>query len=110
VVIPQVRSVLINILIILIGGPLAGAYFAWQTGELTSWSQFWPVIQHGSLASAMLAVGWLLMKSPYSARITELLNTSTTPSGATVTTAVKITEPVTAEPLKESQPGTGIKS
>ena len=102
-VIPQVRSVLINLAIIVIGGPLAGAYFAWQTGELTSWSQFWPVIQHGSLASAMLAIGWLLMKSPYSARITELLNTSVSPTGATTTTAVKITEPIAspAEPTKE---------
>jgi hypothetical protein len=95
--IPQIRSVAINVLIILVGGPLAGAYFAWQTGELTSWSQFLSIIQHGSLASSMLAIGWLLMRSPYSARITELLSTTTAPSGAVQTTTVKITEPTKPE-------------
>lgn len=95
--IPQIRSAAVNILIIMIGGPLAGAYFAWQTGELTSWTQFWPAIEHGGLASTMMAIGWLLMRSPFAGKITELLQQAktTAPSGAVTekTTKVVLTEP-----------------
>lgn len=91
--IPQIKSTLLNMLIILIGGPLLGAYFAWQSGELHGWSQFPDALTHGSFASAMLAIGWLLMKSPFSGRIMELLTTKETPDGAVATTTLKITEP-----------------
>ena len=97
-IIPQIRSVVINLLIILIGGPLAGAYFAWQTGEVPDWHHLWAILQHGGLASSMMAIGWLLMRSPYAGKITELLSTTTAPSGAVQTTAVKITEPAPSEP------------
>lgn len=102
--IPQIRNTLVNVLIILIGGPLAGAYFAWQTGELTRWNQFWPAVEHGGLASTMMAIGWLLMRSPYAGRITELLQQrkTTDPSGTvkdeTVKVVVREPEPLKAEP------------
>src|SRR5271166_4599720 len=92
-VIPQIRNTLINLLLILIGGPLAGAYFAWQTGEIPDWRHLWAILQHGALASAMMAIGWLLMRSPYAGKFTELLSTTTTAQGATSTTSVKISEP-----------------
>jgi hypothetical protein len=70
----MIKNPIVILLVILIGAPLAGAYFAWQVGELTSWTQFTQIILHGSLASVMLAIGWLFFKSPWSGSITELLN------------------------------------
>jgi hypothetical protein len=92
-VIPQIKSTVANMLIILIGGPLLGAYFAWQTGELHEWAQFPNALTHGSFASAMLAIGWLLLKSPFAPRITELLQTQTKPDGTVATSTLKIIEP-----------------
>ncbi len=94
---PQIKSTVVNLLIILIGGPLLGAYFAYQTGELHDWAQLPNALSHGGFASFMLAIGWLCMRSPWSGRIMELLTTKTTPGGAKETTAVKITEPNTPE-------------
>ncbi len=96
--IPQIKITLLNLLIILIGGPLAGAYFAYQAGELHDWAQLPGALLHGGFASFMLAIGWLLMRSPYSGRIMELLSTRTTPQGAKEETKLSIQEPVPDPP------------
>jgi hypothetical protein len=92
-VLPQVKSVLLNLLIIIAGGPFLGAYFAWQTGELTSLQQLPGALQHGIFASIMMAIGWLLMRSPWAGKVTELLQVKTSPSGVVQETSIKITEP-----------------
>lgn len=90
---PQIKNTIINLLIILIGGPFAGLYFSWQTGELMGWAQVPNALTHGIFGSSMLAIGWLLMKSPYSSRIMELLGTKTNSAqGTKETVQVKITD------------------
>ena len=98
--IPQIKNTVTCILVILIGSPLAGAYFAWQTGELHTWSDLWVSLSHGAFAAVMLSIGWLLFKSPFSGRVSELLmTTKTTPQGTERTTSLKIAEPMPDVPV-----------
>lgn len=95
---PQIKSTLLCVLAILIGAPLVGAYFAWQVGELTSWTQFPQIIEHGTLSSVMMAIGWIFLRSPWASKFTELLNIKTDPSGKQEMTKITIEAPV---PVKE---------
>ena len=91
--IPQIKSTLLSIVTIMVGGPLMGAYFAWQTGELHNFNQLAVSLQHGAFGGVMMAIGWIFLRSPFAGRITELLATakSTQPDGTVKEEAAKMT-------------------
>lgn len=112
--IPQIRSVAINLLVILVGVPIATAYLQFIAGTLHNWTQFahsiWP---DGVFHSFWVAIGWLFLKSPFASKLTELVFTKeqtatiggvTNSSGSTQT--IKITEPVV---ITEGTPNAPIK-
>lgn len=91
--IPQIKNTAVCALVIFIGAPVLTAYFQYSVGELHTWAQFGDTLTHASLSSFMMAVGWIFLKSPVSSKITELFSQTTFPSGKTLETKVKITEP-----------------
>lgn len=101
--VPQIRNTLLCVLTIMIGGPLMGAYFAWQTGELHSFAQLGSALQHGAFGGFMMALGWIFFRSPFAGKITELLSAAKTvePDGTVTEQAAKLT---ISEPEPETKP------
>jgi hypothetical protein len=91
--IPQIKNTVLCLLVILLGAPLAGAYFAWQTGEIHSFADLWTALQHGLFSAVMMAIGWILLKSPWAGRVTELVLSQKSAKGAETTATLKVTEP-----------------
>jgi hypothetical protein len=90
--IPQIKSTALNILMILFAAPLAYVFYAYTANQIHVWADVPAILNRGVFGAVMMAIGWLLMKSPFSTRITELLSTKTLASGAQETTEMKITE------------------
>ncbi len=104
--IPQIKSTVKCVLIILIGSPIAGVYFAWQTGELHEWKQLPDALTHGGFAAVMLSIGWILFRSPYASKITELLQITPGPKGTAPTmTKLTISEPIPENPTEPTHEG-----
>lgn len=99
--VPQIKNSVVAVLVILIGIPLAECLHLYLTGELKGWAGIPDALNHASFTGFMAAIFWIFFKSPFAGRITELLQTTTTPSGIQQQTSVKITEP-TAEPKVEN--------
>ena len=91
--IPQIKNTILCLVVILVGAPLSGAFFAWQTGELHSFQDLWIALQHGLFSAVMMAIGWILLKSPWAGRVTELVLSQKSAKGAESTTTLKVTEP-----------------
>ncbi len=91
--IPQIKNTILCLVVILAGAPLAGAYFAWQTGEIHSFQDLWTALQHGMFSAVMMAIGWVLLKSPWAGRVTELVLSQKSAKGAETTATLKVTEP-----------------
>lgn len=96
--VPQIKSTVLSVLVILIGAPLAGAYFSWQTGELHNFHELGNALTHGFFGAFMLSIGWVFFRSPFSGRITEVLMEARNQQGEQTKTTVKITEPETPAP------------
>jgi len=90
--IPQVKNTIVAVGLILVGVPSATCLHLYLSGELRGWAQLPDALNHASFTALMTAVGWILFKSPFAGKITELLNTTTTPQGAVSTTSLKISE------------------
>lgn len=98
----QIKNTAVIFLVILVGIPLATCLHLWMSGEfqactLTACVGLLDALNHSVFTSAMTAFGWLFMRSPLSGKITEILQTSTSPSGVKKETAVTITEPAEAK-------------
>lgn len=78
----QVESTVSNMLLIFIVAPTAGIGLSFMNGEIRSWHDLPKAIDHGLFAGFMLAVGWLGMASPYSARVRTLLSSIRTSDGS----------------------------
>jgi hypothetical protein len=91
--IPQIRNTVACLLAILIGAPLLGAYFAWQTGEIHDFHDLGHALTHGLFGAVMMAIGWIFFRSPFGGRITELILSAKTAQGEEKTTSLKISEP-----------------
>jgi hypothetical protein len=102
--VPQVKSSLVIVAVILVGTPLATLYTLNLTGEVHGFPGAWVIIQHSMFPAFMSAVGWILFRSPFAGKITEILQQSTkTDAAGAVTqkeTSIKITEPAPVPPPK----------
>lgn len=94
----QVKSTVINLLIILIGAPLLGSYMSYLGGEIHGFADWWIAVKHGGFGAFMMAIGWLFLKSPASERIMEILRSTTRPDGTQTVSSLKLSEP--AEPTR----------
>lgn len=92
--IPQVKNTATTAAVILIGVPCAVCLHLWLSGELRGWAELPDALNHASFTALMSAIFWIFFKSPLSGKITEILQTSTSPTGEKKETAVTITEPV----------------
>lgn len=88
-VIAQLKNTVLILTIILIGVPLASAFFQYSHGEIKTWAATGDALQHGLFDAFWTAVGWLLFKSPWASTLTEILahekSSETTPGGGTKT-------------------------
>jgi hypothetical protein len=92
--IPQIKSTLAILLVIIIGTPLVTCLQLYSVGELQGGFQgFANAFVHGLFNATMLAIGWLLFRSPFAGKITEILQASKTitPSGAVTEQSTKVT-------------------
>lgn len=105
--IPQIKSTIINLCIILIGIPIAALGALYVGGELKTWSQIPSVLDHSLLAAVGAACGWLGMRSPFAARFTSLMVSEKGKDSQGVETSketkVEISEPV-EQPATPSAP------
>lgn len=95
--IPQLRNPWLIIPAILVVSVLTSYYTAYNSGQLQHWSQFQMVLPDFLLHAVMQMAGWILLRSPWAGKITEILASSSAPGpdGPTTTTAkVTISEPV----------------
>ena len=97
-VIPQLKSTAVMVALILVGVPMATCFHMYLSGELHGWEQLPDALNHASFTALMAACGWILFRSPFAGKITELLNTTTTPQGGTSTTSIKVSEPAPEPP------------
>jgi len=97
-VIPQIKSTATMVALILVGVPMATCVHLYFTGELKGWAGLPDALNHATFTALMTACGWILFRSPFAGKITELLQTSTTPAGATTTTSLKVSEPAPEPP------------
>ena len=91
--IPQIKSAAVSVAMILLGVPMATILHLYLSGELHYWSQIPDVLNHASFTAVMAAIAWIFLRSPFAGKFTEILQTTTTPSGKVTETSVKITEP-----------------
>jgi Na+/phosphate symporter len=97
--IPQIRTTLTTVLIILIGVPLFTVFQLWGLGELHTFQAAWTFISHSFFNVCMVAVGWIFMRSPFASKLTEIVQSATSKSAdgtvlKQVDTTVKVTEPI----------------
>lgn len=90
-VIPQIRNTLAGVLTILLGSPAVTVFHLWLSGELKGWHDLPDVLNHSMFTASMIAIGWVLFRSPFAGKITEILQQTTTPTKQT-TTQVTISE------------------
>jgi hypothetical protein len=69
----QIKSTLINALIILFVAPLSVLGLTYLTGELHTWSDLPKALDHAFFASVLLTFGWIGMKSPLGIRARTLI-------------------------------------
>lgn len=78
---PQIKSTVANILIILIGAPIAGIGLSWMNNELTGWSDVPKALDHGLFIGFCMSCAWLGMASPVSGRFRALISSIRTADG-----------------------------
>lgn len=91
--IPQIKNSIATVAVILVGVPAATCLHLWLTGELHGWAELPDALNHSSFTALMASVFWLFFKSPFAGKITEILSSTTSSSGAQKISSVKITEP-----------------
>jgi hypothetical protein len=73
-VVKQIQSTLVNMMIILVGCPLAGVGLSFLNGELTKWSDIPRALDHGFFIAVCMTFAWLGMASPLASRLKTLIN------------------------------------
>lgn len=107
--IKQVKSTLWNLLIIMIGAPIAALVLHGPTESLTHTGEF---LMHSLNNAVLIAGAWLLMRSPFGAAYTALVqqNTQTGASPGVAATAtqkrIEITSdtPISIPPVVTADP------
>lgn len=96
----QIESVALNILLIVIVTAAGAVATAGMQGGIHNFEDLSNAVAHGLLAGALVAFGWLGMRSPFAAQVRTLLGTSTVtePGGKTTETTVEIQEPAGPTP------------
>lgn len=89
----QIRNTLYIFVAIGVSSVLLSAFHLYLSGELHGWHDMPDFLNHASFAAFMEALGWLFLRSPLSGKLTQILQQTQKPSGATETTKVTITEP-----------------
>lgn len=95
-VIKQLRNPWIIVPAVVVGNILLTMAQLYKAKEFTMWSQFPDVLNHASLSAFSTTIGWLFIRSPWAAKITEIMGPQTTPGpdGPTILAAkMTISEP-----------------
>ncbi len=91
----QLRNPWLIIPAVLIGNVLLTCFHLYLSHELKGWRDLPDALNHASFSASMTTIGWLFLRSPWAARITEIMATSSRPDGSTISeTKLTITEPV----------------
>lgn len=100
--IPQIRSTITTVVVILVGVPVFTIFQLNALGEINGWAAAWTIVQHTFFNTCMIAVGWIFFKSPFAGKLTEIVQsvTATSPTGAMkqTTTSVTVSEPPAKAP------------
>ncbi len=105
--IPQVKNSLVSIAVIFLGIPVMNCYIMYGNGDLQTWTQLPHALAHSSFAAFWACVGWILFKSPFSGKLTELLVTQTASKGDLSTTKITkltLSEPEAPKPVETKPP------
>lgn len=98
--IKQIRNPWIITPLVLVGSFFTTCFHLYLSGEFKGWTDLPDVLNHASFTAFMTTVGWFFLRSPWAAKITEIMGTQTAPGpdGPTVTkTQVTISEPPAGE-------------
>jgi uncharacterized membrane protein YfcA len=106
---PQIKSVLINCLVILIGAPLGSLALTWMNGELNGWADIPRYLDHAMFIGFMMTVAWLGMRSPLAARAQTLISSlHTDAQGASTKTEAEI-DSLSGATIKATDKGIVVK-
>ncbi len=108
--IPQIKSALLNCLIILIGAPLASLALTWMNGELTGWADIPKALDHAAFIGVMMTIAWLGMKSPLAERAKTLISSLHTDSQGGTTKAEAEIDALSGATIKTTEKGIEIKT
>lgn len=101
-VIPQLKNTAATVAIIFVGIPLLNCYLMYGNGDLQSWDMLPHALAHSSFAAFWACVGWLLFRSPWAGKLTELLMTQKTTKGDEIKErTIKLTADDIAPPVEE---------
>ena len=88
----QLRNKYLIVPAVLVGSFFLTLLHLYASGEFKGWSDFPDVANHASFSATMMTIGWLFLRSPWAARITQVMGETkeSGPAGDT-TTQMKVT-------------------
>lgn len=101
-VIPQIKHTVTSIVLIFAGVPMLSCLHLYMLGELRHWNQFPDALNHSLFTAVFTSFGWILFKSPFAARFTEL-GVKEESKAADGTVVTKTTSVVVSEPPIDSK-------
>jgi hypothetical protein len=107
-VLPQIKSTLVNAIILFIGIPIVVYLGMYWVGELNQWSDLKKYVDHVLFADTFTTLGWIVMKSPIAPRFLAILNSvRSLPGGGQQTMQVLVDQQAAEGKVKATLDPTG---